>query len=189
MAADSNETVSETPIRKWLLGELNASFPPGTVIQSNTNEAVFKQWTNMGHFELVEGWTNDLQYGKPLITTCNAFLDVLTRKIRTAGGLSAGKRFYSFMLPQNSPGWHWFPEPGRRPKPGDFFGIGQRGGMYKHVGVILKMEDIVWTTVEAGQGGIRSGFDSIKTKGPRIFPDNGLMGWLDIEEYFGGWSR
>jgi hypothetical protein len=181
-------TETEAPIRQWVKRLLNKSFPPGAVVQSNTNEEVFKEWTNMSHLELRMLWTNETQYrGGPITTTCNAFLDVLIRKLRQAGGLPTNKRFSSFMLPQNSPGWHWFPEPGRTPKAGDFFEIGKRNGMYKHVGVILEIDGILWTTVEAGQGGPSMGFDCIKRKGPNVFP-SGLMGWLDIEEYFGNWN-
>jgi hypothetical protein len=46
---------------------------------------------------------------------------------------------------------------------GDFFQIGTKGGSpYEHVGVILDFVGEKWTAVEAGQGGPRSGYDSIK---------------------------
>lgn len=180
---------SVSPLRQWVVNILTANFPPNVEYRSDTNGAAFTQWTNMTHEQLCVSWTNDSQYNKPLLTTCNAFLDVLVQMIRTAGTPSETKRFSSFMLPQNNPGWHWFPEPGRQPKPGDFFEIGHRGGSYKHVGVVAATDGVVWTTVEAGQGGHRVGHDSIKSKGPRIFPGKDFMGWLDIDEYFSGWTR
>jgi len=89
------------------------------------------------------------------------------------------------------------------PRTGDFFQIGtlDKPGnwYYDHVGVIIDCVDDpknpTWTTVEAGQGGPGRGFDLVKRKGPRLLnpvdPDHPkskkeLMGWLDIDEYFGG---
>ena len=66
-------------------------------------------------------------------------------------------------------GWHWWRErtDTLHPKPGDFFQLGApiKAGLWSfaHVGIITGWADErnpVWTTVEAGQSGPSSGFDS-----------------------------
>jgi hypothetical protein len=83
---------------------------------------------------------------------------------------------------------NYYPDEPQRPQSGDFFQIGKKGGRYEHVGVILDSVGNNWTTVEAGQGGPKSGYDSIKRKGPRPFDPAKFMGWIDIEAYFEGWK-
>ena len=100
-------------------------------------------------------------------------------------------------------GWHWFrdyydiPD---SPQPGDLFQIGTlidyKQWSLKHVGMIVRWEDtdngIKWETVEAGQGGPGSAFDSMTRKALRLLststqkePKRMLMGWLNIDEHFG----
>jgi hypothetical protein len=94
-------------------------------------------------------------------------------------------KFQSFNLPKER-GWVWNPTEGKSPLPGDFYELGTRTN-YKHVGVILDIDTILWTTVEGGQGGPSSGFDAIKRKGPQMMPSP-LLGWINIEEFYQGWG-
>jgi hypothetical protein len=104
--------------------------------------------------------------------------------------------------PATATGWHWYRDrtDTLHPQPGDLFQIGKQlkpgQWSFAHVGVITGWSDgdnPTWTTVEAGQGGPSRGFDFIKRKGPRPLnpidpknPGKELMGWLDIDEFFGG---
>lgn len=218
-------------MRQWVCRELIRLFPhDGVEIRSDQNNALFSAWTNASHLGLNQIWAgqrqdvNEEKTMYAVTTTCNALIQVLVNKINARFG-KPQRRFDTFQLPKNGYGWHWYPEEGIHPQPGDFFEIGKRGGQYKHVGIvidvrgvpktppadlrsqyrpgvtsasrILDMEEVVnamrlgvnqtqvsWATVEAGQGGPSMGFDSIKRKGLRRL-DSGLMGWLNIDEYFG----
>lgn len=118
-------------------------------------------------------------------TTCNAFLGVVVRKTLAAGGL-ANRTFHSFDLPKaGGTAWNWYPTPEKSPKPGDFFQVGTRGGTYLHVGTILDVNDIIWSTAEAGQGGPGSGYDAIKRK---TKVSGNIMGWIDVDAFFDGWK-
>lgn len=181
-----------SPLRTWVQEELRWLFlMHGNEIRSDKNGEAFRHWTGASHAWLQERWTierQDLVKGKmrAVTTTCNSFLNVVVAKIRDKGGL-AHRPFSSFDLPKAGGGaFKWSGSAGL-PKPGDFYQVGTRGGMYKHVGIVMEMEGIVWTTAEAGQGGPSASFDAIKKKGPRVF-DTGVMGWLDIDEYFNGWG-
>jgi hypothetical protein len=110
--------------------------------------------------------------------------------------------------PATTVGWHWYRDKSADSKPqaGDFFQVGTevKPGQWSfaHVGIITDFWDFdekkipTWITVEAGQGGPGAGYDAIMRKGPRpvdpVDPKNKhkqLMGWLNIEEYFGGWDQ
>jgi hypothetical protein len=118
-------------------------------------------------------------------TTCNVFLGTVVRKALAAGGL-ASRNFPSFDLPNaGGSAWNWYPTPGKSPKPGDFFQIGKRGGMYQHVGIIIDINGESMTTADSGQGGPSVGYDAIKRK-KRTLSD--IMGWIDVDVYFKGWK-
>ena len=185
-----------SPVRRWVQKQLNQLIPnnEGT-IRSDTNGAQFQAWTNWSQDGLKKQW--EAEKGSGAVTTsCNAFLGVLVSKIRTAGGLSAGAPFQSFNLPKaGGQAFHWAGDASQQPQPGDFFQIGtpgpdlshaDKGGTFKHVGVILDIDYIIWITVEGGQGGPKSGFDAIKRK-VQVRP-SGLMGWINIDEFFAGWN-
>jgi hypothetical protein len=182
-------------VRSWVTKKLTELFPnSGTIITSNGQTAVFREWTGWDQISLGEQWAQELQYvdknGKPLAvtTTCNAFLGQLVNKTRMAGG-QAIQNFKSFNLPAaGGAAWHWYPDGDLKPQAGDLFQIGTRGGMFKHVGVILSIGENSWETVEGGQGGPSMGFDMIKRKGPSPFPPTSFMGWIDIDAYFAGWK-
>ena len=150
----------------------------------------------------------------PGTTSCEALVNKLFQKI-TANGFgtrpATGAQATSFnlgglgkngMAPATARGWHWFSERTAKvhPQPGDFFQVGvpqrtpgQWG--FRHVGVItgyVEGDNPSWETVEAGQGGPAAGYDYILRKPWRaVTPvdpkDTGkvVMGWLNIDEYFG----
>jgi hypothetical protein len=185
-----------SPVRQWVQSQLKQLIPnnEGT-IRSDTNGALFEKWTGWTNIGLKEQWASEAGTGA-VTTSCNAFLGRLVFKIREAGGLATGASFHSFNLPKaGGPAWHWAGDQNQQPQPGDFFQIGtpgpdlsqaDKGGTFKHVGVILDIDYIIWITVEGGQGGPKSGFDFIKRK-VQVRP-SGLMGWINIDEYFAGWK-
>ena len=147
-------------------------------------------------------------------TSCEGLITTVINKLTAAGfGKPIRGKMSSFNLAgceapsgkepaQTTVGWHWWRDrtPTLRPQPGDFFQIGTqvKAGQWSfaHVGIITGWADErnpVWTTVEAGQAGPSSGFDFMKRKGPRQLnpvdpkhPKKELMGWLDLDEFFGG---
>ena len=146
----------------------------------------------------------------PVTTSCEGLNGTLLSKIASAGFGTAKGGATSFNLagldkhgnePATTAGWHWFRDKTKdvHPRGGDFFQVGtlvKPGQWYfHHVGVITGYVDgdnPYWTTVEAGQGGPRAGFDYMKRKDWRLLnpidkadPKKVLMGWLDIDEYFG----
>jgi len=146
----------------------------------------------------------------PVTTSCEGLNGTLFSKIASAGFGKAAGGATSFNLagldkhgnePATTVGWHWFRDrtKDRHPQGGDFFQVGtlvKPGQWYfHHVGVItgwVEEENPSWATVEAGQGGPRAGFDYMKRKDWRQLnpidksdPKKVLMGWLDIDEYFG----
>ena len=86
------------------------------------------------------------------------------------------------------------------PQAGDFFQVGIPAGPkrweLRHVGVItgyVEGDNPSWETVEAGQGGPAAGADWMQRKPWRPVnpvdarnPKKVVMGWLDIDEHFGG---
>lgn len=183
-------------LRTWVVDQLTTLLPNNdTVIASNSQTTLFREWTGWDHVSLKAQWAGELQYcdanGNPkaITTTCNAFISMLVNKIRIAGGQTITP-FQSFNLPvAGQSAWYWYPDENWVPEAGDLFQLGTRGGRYKHVGVILEIDSGIWTTAEAGQGGPRMGFDMIKRIGPRLFPPPLFMGWIDIDAYFLDWTN
>jgi hypothetical protein len=153
--------------------------------------------------------------GGPVTTSCEGLITKAV-KMLTAAGFGTPKRgkMSSFNLAgcengreqaSATVGWHWWRDRSAslHPQPGDFFQIGTpiRAGLWSfaHVGIITGWADELnpmWTTVEAGQAGPSSGFDFMKRKGPRQVnpvdprrPGKQLMGWLDLDEFFGDVSQ
>lgn len=151
----------------------------------------------------------------PGTTSCEALINKLFQKIEQNGfGKRPAKledqatSFNLLGLEKNGigggkvRGWHWFSKRTESPQPGDFFQAGVRRAnnpeqwTLRHVGVItgyVEGENPSWETVEAGQGGTALGYDYILRKAWRPVtpvdpnePTKLLMGWLDIDEYFGG---
>src|SRR5437773_4595133 len=164
-----------SPIRWWIYQTLQELFPnSGTVIDSINNKQKFLQWTGVDQKYMEDQWAAGSRF-----TSCTSFLSILASKISAAGGVAGGKlRPFQMYI---HPGWHWFGEEDTRPQSGDFYMLGVRGGATQHVGVVYDIIEDSWTTVDAGQGGKNSGFDCIKRRGPRAFPDGPLVGWLDVE--------
>jgi hypothetical protein len=150
--------------------------------------------------------------GGPCTTSCEGLIGSLLRKLTAAGfGTPNRGNMTTFNLagcgpngrePATTRGWHWYRDrtEALHPRPGDLFQVGVPANpgqwSFKHVGVITLWAvgaNPSWTTVEAGQGGPAKGFDFIARKGPRPLnpidpasPKKELMGWIDIDEFFGG---
>lgn len=152
--------------------------------------------------------------GGPVTTSCEAFVGKVVKKIKEAGyakGMPPGRKpFGTFDLAgigptgkgaATTPGWNWYwlKSSDNYPRPGDIFQTGTKvtddRWSFAHVGIITQWIDganPTWETVEGGQGGPGSGYDAVARKGPRpvnpIDPkklSKVLMGWLDIDVYFG----
>jgi hypothetical protein len=160
-------------------------------------------------------WIRDV--GGATTTSCEGLITTVISKLTAAGfGKPIRGKMTSFNLAgceapsgkepaQTTVGWHWWRDRTQalHPQPGDLFQIGTqtRAGQWSfaHVGVITGWADErnpVWTSVEAGQAGPSAGFDFMKRKGPRQLnpvdpkhPKKELMGWLDLEEFFGDTSQ
>lgn len=153
--------------------------------------------------------------GGPVTTSCEGLIGKLFGKIEAAGlgkRAKTGTAATSFSLcgcdqwgkepSQPVVGWHWFRDRNKsvHPRAGDFFQVGIPTGPkqweLRHVGVITGyVEDAPpsWETVEAGQGGPSAGADWMQRKPWRpVDPVDTrnlkkvMMGWLDIDEHFGG---
>jgi hypothetical protein len=196
MDGENSQPAALSPVRKWIQKKLTDLLPSNSsVIYSHTNAALFTEWTGMTHMGLKETWALEAGTGATT-TSCNAFLGMLVRKIREAGGLPVDRPFPSFHLPKaGGPAWHWAGDQTQDPQSGDFFQIGtpgqdlahsEKGGTFKHVGAIIEVNYIIWITAEGGQGGPRSQYDAIKRK-LQIRPA-GLMGWINVDEFFAGWN-
>lgn len=190
------ETWELSPVRKWIQSQLKELLPTNSsVIYSHTNGALFEKWTGWTHLGLKEQWASEAGTGA-VTTSCNAFLGRVVYRVREAGGLPLNAPFPSFHLPKaGGSAWHWAGDSTQRPQPGDFFQIGtpgpdrshaEKGGSFKHVGVIIDIDYIIWITAEGGQGGPKSQYDAIKRK-IQITPP-GLMGWINVDEFFVGWK-
>ncbi len=155
-------------------------------------------------------WIRDTA-GGPCTTSCEGLIGKVMSKLTAAGfGTPIRGNMTTFNLagcgpngrePATTVGWHWFRDrtESLHPQPGDFFQAAipfkQGQWTFKHVGIItgwVDGENPTWTTVEAGQGGPAKGYDYIARKGPRPLkpidpasPKKELMGWLDIDEFFG----
>jgi hypothetical protein len=153
--------------------------------------------------------------GGAVTTSCEGLIGRLFNKIEAAGygkRDKTGTAATSFSLcgcdkigkepAKPVVGWHWLREHNKslHPRAGDFFQVGIPKGTkqweLRHVGVITgyaESDDPDWETVEAGQGGPSAGADWMQRKPWRkVNPVDSrdikkvLMGWLDIDEHFGG---
>jgi hypothetical protein len=153
--------------------------------------------------------------GGAVTTSCEGLIGTLFRKIEGAGfgkRAKTGTPATSFSLcgcdkwgkepSQPVVGWHWFRERSKsvHPQAGDFFQVGIAAGPnrweLRHVGVITgyaESDNPEWETVEAGQGGPSAGADWMQRKPWRPVnpvdkrnPKKVVMGWLDIDQHFGG---
>lgn len=177
----------------------------------HTQQSLEKAWEREGFAKGKTGaWTRT--GGGAVTTSCEGLIGKAIARIEAAGYGKRRGNVSSFSLPGNDkygkepatppPGWHWFRDKTSavQPRPGDFFQVGRlvnpRQWFHHHVGIItgwVDGENPSWETVEAGQGGPGTGFDFIKRKGWRPLnpvdvrnPAKVLMGWLDIDEHFGG---
>lgn len=139
-------------------------------------------------------WENKV---KPNLTftTCNLFIGAIAGKLANALGKQVGPELTTGPLQLDNvnkdvPGCWVTPKGGNVPRPGDFYSVPHKfddGWVQKfgHVGVIGSIENGMWTSVDGGQGGRRSGVDYIKWVDRGKFDPAYFNGWIDIEVYFG----
>lgn len=183
---------SLSPLRNWIVAELKRMIPIPTTIwsDSKTDAAYFTQLTGATQKSLEAQWKTGSKF-----TTCSSFLPVFATRIRSAGmlpletvnkfGFKNSVVLHGFAL-NSEVGWVPYSGSPAGAKPGDFFQLGH-GGWTDHVGVILEIEDGQWSVVAGGAGGRSSNRDGVKRTTLQPVP-GGLMGWLDVDVYFQGWS-
>lgn len=184
-----------TPLRRWIKRTLLTELPIGT-IWSDTSPARFNQLTGVTHEELLKKWFQIKKDGTPdfetkgydpTFTTCSSFLPRFASRICQAGHIPV-KSLRAFALNTEkgwTPGWLGDAVAGG-PQEGDFFQLGS-GGMTTHVGIIAQIHGTLWSKVAGGAGGRGSKHDGVK-RTPLEGRPGGVMGWLDVDAYFAGWS-
>ena len=180
-----------------------------------TQEDLETKWKAEGFTRTNTGGSVYTRKGGGAVTTsCEAFVGKVVKKIKEAGfakGMPPGRKpFGTFDLAglgpygkgaATTPGWtwYWLKSSNNYPRPGDIFQAGTKVAAdrwsFAHVGIITRWFDganPIWETVEGGQGGPASGYDAV-AQGPAPLnpidprkPSKVLMGWLDIDVYFGG---
>lgn len=86
------------------------------------------------------------------------------------------------------------PSSGKRPKPGDFFLLGNAAGEILHTGVFKKTDGTDWETADAGQEDRQKGEkgrtayvkrtwnpDAMTLKSGNV--ERNLLGWLNVDDY------
>lgn len=174
-------------VRAWLLNELEKTFPLPCnfeVNQHNMVDGVFLSWTGHNWDSLLKRWKT-----KPRYSTCADFLFFVNRKIcennRHVIRTGAEFKFKPFGLNTcgaNGKGWHPSGEI-PFPKSGDFYQTRSKNKPSEtaHVGIVLSQKGIIsYLGGGAGQPGISQGIK----RSLGSWPPSGLMGWLDIDEYY-----
>jgi hypothetical protein len=196
-----------TPVRNWIKHTLITQIPIGT-IWSNTDAKAFEKLTGVSQDDLMAKWFQKNKEGKtdyntmgadPKFTTCSSFLPRFATQVRLAGHLPVKKhnsqlnrdtdvQLHGFAL-NTERGW----TPGflgdavnGGPQEGDFFQLGQNG-VTDHVGIIVKIKGKLWSLVAGGAGGRKSQHDGVKRTPLEPRPGY-VMGWLDADVYFDGWT-
>ncbi|MCW5965874.1 MAG: hypothetical protein KIT83_17685 [Bryobacterales bacterium] len=128
-------------------------------------------------------------------TCCNLFLQAMALRCGQAVGKVPGSKLASGTLLLNHvdadvPGCWITPGDGRAPRPGDYYSVpyikGKQIQQYGHVGLVAKIENGVWTSLDGGQGGFSQKIDKIKWVNRGILDPSKMNGWVDIDIYFGG---
>jgi len=123
-------------------------------------------------------------------TTCNAFLGTMARKLGAKPGSWLSRGVLELIrADKDVPGSWVTAESGASPQRGDFYSIPltlESGWVQKfgHVGIIGKIEDGLWTSVDGGQGGRKAGIDYIKWVPRGKLEPQKLNGWIDLDRYF-----
>lgn len=195
-----------TPVRNWIRKTLLEQVPVGT-IWSDTNAAAFTTLTGVTQDELLAKWFQikdkkpdyKTTGSDPRFTTCSSFLPRFATQVRIAGHLAVKQhnsklnrdsdiQLHGFAL-NTERGWTpAFLADGSKigPQEGDFFQLGH-AGMTDHVGIILAIQGNQWSLVAGGAGGRTSKHDGVKRTPLQPRP-NDVMGWLNVDVYFQGWS-
>lgn len=203
-----------TPVRNWIKKTLIELVPVGTIWSDAKGDKRFEILTgesqdslNLRWFKAIKdpvtekviGFDYDQNGTDPTFTTCSSFLPRFATRVRQAGGLPTkikdinGKSrdigLKGFQLHKERIGW----VPAALgyalyggPKEGDFFQLGTKGTT-EHVGIILGIQGETWSCVAGGAGGRRGKHDGVKRSPYHHRPHN-LMGWIDVDVYFHGWS-
>lgn len=150
--------------------------PIGQQINSVGSTAqLFTQLTGTSQATLEQNWA-----GGGKMTTCNGFTGWFGNQLGSK--LYLGRFDLDTYLPKQGKGDAWIKStPDNRPKYGDICRFAKF-----HVGVSLDFEGDIWTHADSGQGGRTAGFDIIKRiRDKEPYSYQKLLGWVDIEIYFG----
>lgn len=153
--------------------------PPGQINSDGATAALFTKMTGMTHSYLQSEWAKGSK-----LTSCNAFTGWFARELGSEKYL--GRFDLDTYLPKIGKEHAWVKStPDVRPKFGDIC-----RHRHFHVGVSLDFEGDVWNRCDGGQGGKNAGRDIIKRiRGTQAYDHTKLIGWIDIELYFGAGAQ
>jgi hypothetical protein len=185
------EKPSYSEIRLTMIEQMIKAVPPGGL---TSEMAAFKTLTGFNTADIKrEFWENPT---KPNLTwtCCNLFLGCMAIKLASALGKKSGRWLTAGVLElsradKDVPGSWVTPNGSNFPKTGDFYsisGVNQNGDFqqYKHVGIVGKIENGMWTSLDGGQGGRTKGYDMILWSAPKPVSTSSMNGWIDIDKYF-----
>lgn len=157
--------------------QILSAVPPlgGQINSTGPTAQLFTKMTGMTQATLEANWASG-----GIMTCCNAFTGWYSKELGSP--LYLGRFDLDTYLPKNGKGDSWIKsEPGKRPKYGDICRFAKF-----HVGVSEDFEGDIWNHVDGGQGGKKTGYDVIKRiRDAHPFEHTKLLGWVDIEIYFG----
>ncbi|MGL4812695.1 MAG: hypothetical protein ACRCXM_13045, partial [Beijerinckiaceae bacterium] len=163
-------------IREQARAIIDAALPPGKIITSNgATASKYTEMTGLSQAALEKNWS-----GGGIMTGCNGFTGWYGQK------LGSKKYMGVFDLQKlckdaGKPGAWILSKSSNRPKYGDIL----RHASF-HVDVALDFSGDILNRAAGGQGGKKMGCDVIRrVEGKSAYDSSKLVGWIDIEAYFG----
>lgn len=158
-------------------------------------EVVPSQYGSAAFAKLAPGYDPDSPLVAQGFSTCGALPTYVGQRLGYRDGITRSGTYAVRDVGKATGTWveasAW-----RRPKPGDFYAIGNDRGGIDHVGVIVSAPWFgAWRTADAGQGSLGAGqgaafvqreFDAANLAIGGPAGARPLAGWLDLEKYVKG---
>lgn len=197
-----------TPVREYIVQLISGQVPSAGFYWSNepAGAAKFQQLTGVTHATLMEKWFSPppTDFSKtgydPSFTTCTGFLTLTNNLVHDAGNLKR-RVLQTMEMDKYEKGNFVLPSSGKKAEPGDYFLTKYTRntvpakhknwvGMAHHVGVILEVsaDGSMWVLVAGGAGGRTLRKDGVSRSKLDIKPE-GLAGWLNVDDYYQGWTK
>lgn len=184
------ESPTFSPIRAAMLELLVKTVPPGGL---TSDMAAFRTLTGYDTARIKREYWENPDRPNLTFTCCNLFLGAMANRLGSVTGKKPGRWLAAGVLQLDKvdidvPGCWIKASEGDFPKPGDFFslsGYNQNHDfqLFKHVGIVGKVDNGQWTTVDGGQGA-RPHYDAVKWTDRGVISKVNLNGWVDIDRYF-----